>query len=286
MVNAQSRRGRTGLNRAVALLSAAGLAVRPVIVHDVSQANALLRAEVAREAPYVIVGGGDGTLSHAAGILARSRTALAVMPLGTGNSFARSVGVPLDLAGAARLIADGTPTQVDVGLVNGRVFLNSVALGLSAEIARSLTPGVKRHLGLMAWPVVGSKVLWRHRALHLNLTSESGAWVFHTHQLLVANGRYVAGPLRATPLASVADSQLDILVFGNGSLVSLLQVARWASGGKIRHITAHQLSVVSRTGDVWASVDGEVFQTSELRLTLAPQALGVLVPADFDARSV
>lgn len=82
------------------------------------------------------------------------------------------------------------------GRVGERVVLNSVALGLSAEIARTLTPDLKRRLGLLAWPVADAKVLWRHRALDLDVTRETGQLRLRARQLLVANGRYVAGPLR------------------------------------------------------------------------------------------
>lgn len=137
------------------------------------------------------------------------------------------------------MIATGHTARVDVGLVNGRVFLNSVAMGLSAGIARALTPELKRRLGLLAWPVVGARVLWRHRPLNLSVTSETGHVRLHTHQVLVANGRYVAGPLRADAEASVADHTLDVLAFGDGRLISLLRVGLgWAAGGRARHFRA------------------------------------------------
>lgn len=287
LVNMNSRRGRTALAPAVEVLAAAGLRVTPLPVDDLRAAEAVLRAEVRRRAPWVVVGGGDGTLSHAANVLAGTETALGVLPLGTGNTFARSVGVPLDLAGAARVVARGETAAVDVGRVNGRVFLNSVALGLSAQIARSLTGDLKRRLGLLAWPAVGARVLWRHRALDLTLTSAGGTLRLHTHQLLVANGRYVAGPLRAAPDASVADRQLDVLVFGKGRLVSLLRAGiGWTLGDPALRFSTGELTVRTRRGQAWMSVDGEVAPCAALHLQVQPGALRVRVPRGFDARRV
>ncbi|WP_264778614.1 diacylglycerol kinase family protein [Deinococcus aetherius] len=136
----------------------------------------------------LVVVGGDSTLSHAAGLLAGTGTGLGVLPLETGNTFARSVGVPLDLPGAARLAGGGRA---------------------GAAGAPGTSPG----------PDVGG-----------------GRARLRTHQLLVANGRYVAGPLRAAPGASVADRQLDVLDFGDGRLLSLLRVGLgWAAAGAAAH---------------------------------------------------
>jgi diacylglycerol kinase family enzyme len=95
----------------------------------------LLRREVEAGAHTVIIGGGDGTLSECASHLIHTNVAMGVLPLGTGNTFARSIGIPLDLNAAARTIATGNVQRIDVGQVNDQIFLNSVSLGLSAEIA-------------------------------------------------------------------------------------------------------------------------------------------------------
>jgi diacylglycerol kinase (ATP) len=292
LVNVQSRRGRRSLGQAQQLLTELGVSVRPVVTNTVAEAEAVLRAEIGRAAPLVIVGGGDGTLSHAAELLKYTQTALGVLPLGTGNTFARSVGVPLDLAGAAEVIRDGHRAQIDVGLVNGRAFLNSVGLGWSAQIARSLTSEVKARLGLLAWPVVGLSASWRHRALRLEIdlgpdaagTEPEAAdhLTLKTHQLLIANGRYVAGPLRAAQEASIADQQLDLLAFGTARPGSfLLAGLRWARGGPTWRVQHSRAEVRSLAGPVWVSIDGEVVKASTLQLSVSPLALTVLVPAGY-----
>ncbi len=121
LINRRSRRGREHFQAALDALEGAGVALR-VLGPAGSQAHAgeLIDAEVRAGAPAIIVGGGDGTLSAAAGRLAGSGTALGVLPLGTGNTFARSLGLPLDLAGAAEVIAGRSVQSVDLGRVNGR----------------------------------------------------------------------------------------------------------------------------------------------------------------------
>ncbi len=312
IVNVNARRGAQALSEATTLLRSRGVAVRPLATADQAQADAALRSEVQRGAAYVVVGGGDGTLSHAAGLLVGSRTALGVLPLGTGNTFARSVGVPLSLWDAARIIAGGRQARVDVGRVvmggagsptTEQVFLNSVGLGYSAEIARQLGGETKRRLGLLAWPVVGSQVMFGHRPLDLDLSldlefsrdlnlsaGEPGQQALRrvrSHQLLIANGRYVAGPLKVAPDAAVDDHRLDILSFGTTSLASASAAAlRWALGRGGAALAARQLRIRSRRGPVWVSVDGEVSRCAELELSVQPSALSVLVPDGFEGSEV
>ena len=88
------------------------------------------RAIAERGDPLLIVGGGDGTISAAAGALAGTGTALGILPLGTLNHFARDLGIPLDLDEAALTIARGKERRVDVAEMNGRTFINNSAVGL------------------------------------------------------------------------------------------------------------------------------------------------------------
>ena len=87
-------------------------------------------AAVAGKVPLVIAGGGDGTISAAAGAIAGSDTLLGVLPLGTLNHFARDLGISFDLAEAAAVIGAGNERRVDVAELNGRVFINNSAIGL------------------------------------------------------------------------------------------------------------------------------------------------------------
>jgi len=287
LVNTHSRRGRGLLGTCVRALEARGLRVRVAAASCHEEAAAVLRSEVAARAPLVIVGGGDGTLSHAAGVLAGTGTALGVLPLGSGNTFARSVGVPRSVGGAARVIAGGRVQRVDVGRVNGSAFLNSVALGFSAEIARTLNSRVKRRLGLLAWPYVGLRVLRTHQPIDVRVTLDTDVFDVHTHQLLVANGRYVAGPLKVTRDASVVDDRLDVLALGDGRLWSLARVGfGWAAGARAWHASTSSVLIESHRGDTWISVDGEVSRASRLLISVDANALAVLVPAGFNGGRV
>jgi diacylglycerol kinase family enzyme len=115
-----------------------------------------------RHFDIVVVGGGDGSVSAAASVLAGSNISLGILPLGTLNHFARDLGLPLELEGAVRLIAAGRVRLVDVGEVNGRVFLNNSSLGiyphLVAERDRYRRHGPARWLAAV---FALCRVLWR-----------------------------------------------------------------------------------------------------------------------------
>jgi diacylglycerol kinase (ATP) len=293
IINTHSRRGKAQFGVAVAAIKAAGIpVVQAHAVDDKKETERLLRQEVEAGANLVIVGGGDGTLSACAGYLVNTPVAMGVLPLGTGNTLARSLGLPLDLEGAAQTIARGHVELMDVGRVNGRVFLNSVSLGLSAEIAHALDPETKKRLGLLAWPVVGARVLWKHRAIVFKVTSPQKTFHVRTHQLVVSNGRYVAGPVAAAPDASIQDSCLRVFVLGGARHSSLARTAwKWLIGRhttdpEARYFAANRLRINAVRRPVPADVDGEINERTPLDIEVLPAALRVVVPHNFEAESV
>jgi len=293
IINGNSRRGREAFALAQESLCAAGVPLgHTVLSRHKDETVRALRREIEEGAATVIIGGGDGTLSQCAGQLVETETAMAVLPLGTGNTLARSLGIPLDLEAAAQTIAQGHIERMDVGRVNGRVFLNSVTLGLSANIAHALDGATKKRLGALAWPIVGTKMLWRHRALWLQVTAPEKRFRTRTHQIVVSNGRYLAGPIAAAPDASVQDSCLRVFTLGGAARWSLLKTALlWIMG---RHATApathyfvtQAVRVESLRRPLSADVDGEICERTPLDIELAPRALRVVVPRGFDADDV
>ncbi len=293
LINAHSRRGQLLFGQAVAALEAAHIPIAEAIkVEDTAHTNRILKREVEAGARMVIVGGGDGTLSECAGHLVHTEVAMGVLPLGTGNTWARSLGLPLNLEEAAKVIATGHIESTDVGRVNGQVFLNSVSLGLSAEIAGALSSEVKKKLGLLAWPVVGARVLWKHRPLMVRVSSQDKSFRVRTHQLLVVNGRYVAGPIRASPDSSLQDSTLDVFTLGGASMRSLLHTTwAWLRGRHMndpasRFFSTQSVRIESLRRPIRASVDGEINEQTPLQIEILPRALKVVVPQGFVADEV
>ncbi len=115
--------------------------------------DALLREAIARRPDVVVAGGGDGTVSTVAAALAGGEIALGVLPLGTLNHFAKDMQLPLELEPAVELIARGATRRVDVGEVNGRIFINNSSLGLYPDIVRD-RERQQRRLGRGKWPAL------------------------------------------------------------------------------------------------------------------------------------
>jgi YegS/Rv2252/BmrU family lipid kinase len=293
LVNGHSRTGQEVFGTAITALREAGIDVKEaVLAKDRAETERRLREEIANGARLVIVGGGDGTLSTCAETLAGSHVAMGVLPLGTGNTFARSIGIPVDLRGAVQNIADGRIESVDVGKCNGQVFLNSVSLGLSAEIAGALTRPVKKKLGLFSWPVIGAKVLATHRSLRVRVLSQERSFTVKTHQLVIANGRYVAGPVKASENASLQDHELTVFALGGGSKQALFRAAwHWLrhthkEAREVPFFETKSLRVESLGRRIKANVDGEINEHTPLEISVWPRALRVVVPQGFVADEV
>ena len=290
LVNVNSRQGRDQFEAAQNALRAAGIsALKAHAVKSKEESETLLRAEIEAGAQTVIIGGGDGTLSSCAGVLAGTSVAMAVLPMGTGNTFVRSLGVPVKLEDAAKTAAAGHVASVDVGRCNGEVFLNSVALGLSADIAAALDGDAKKRLGLLAWPLVGARVLAKHRPLRLRVTSAEKTFTVRTHQIVVANGRYVAGPIPSSDEASLQSHDFEVFTLGGSDFKSLLRATwKWLRGNRIgdrdtRFFKTQKLRLESLRRPLRASVDGDLNQTTPMELEIVPNALRVVVPQDFVA---
>ncbi|MEO7242957.1 MAG: diacylglycerol kinase family protein, partial [Variovorax sp.] len=155
IVNASSGKGH---DQALAdglrgLFSAAGAAAEISLAHGGGEIASLVEAAIAQGAEIVVAGGGDGTVSSVAAALAGSDITLGVLPLGTLNHFAKDLGLPLELDAAVRCIVAGQSTRVDVGEVNGRVFINNSSLGLYPDIVRERERQQKR-IGRGKWPAL------------------------------------------------------------------------------------------------------------------------------------
>ena len=237
-----------------------------------------------RRIPLIVLGGGDGTLHALAPRVAEAGATLGIVPLGTGNDFARSLEIPLDIGQACHVVAGGRTSAVDLGLLDGRPFLNAVTVGITTELTRRLTAGSKRLLGPVAYPVAALRA-----ARHLRRFEA---------EVVVGNARFQGGGRLIDPEASATDRRLHgyvVLARHAGRLKNLLDlvgVGRGTrSGEHLRHASVWAFDGVRvqiSTHPVRSlGADGELVGKTPAELSVLPARLRVRVPvqANLDARA-
>jgi YegS/Rv2252/BmrU family lipid kinase len=153
----------------------------------------VVKAAIAKS-PMVIIGGGDGTLSSTVDHFMGSNTVFAVLPLGTANSFARTLGLPLDLEGAIDVIASGRRKRIDLGIIDGDYFANAAALGLSPMIADTVPHVLKKYLGMLGYLIWAVRVAFKFRPFRLRVTLDDGSVVQNwATEARIANGTHHGG---------------------------------------------------------------------------------------------
>jgi YegS/Rv2252/BmrU family lipid kinase len=282
IVNTRSRRGATAFDEAVKGLRDAGVAlIEAKPVEDPAQIQPAVR-EAVGNAPMVIVGGGDGTLSSTIDFFKGTDTVFALLPLGTANSFARALGFPLDLAEAIQAIATGVRRRIDLGCIDGDYFGNSAAIGLSPMIARTVPPDLKRYLGRAGYALWAVKVGAKFKPFKLTISDGRTRDDMWASEVRIANGGYFGG------VELVEDAELD-----SGEIIVEVVVtktrrhlfASWvASALRLRNreegkveFRGHKLRLDTEpVMDV--TIDGELAKKTPITVWVARHAVDVAVP--------
>lgn len=287
VLNPGSRRGATAWPEVRRLLAAAGAEARLHALGEGRDLRAVLADALAGRPPLLVVGGGDGTIGCAADLVAGTRTVLGVLPLGTANDFARTLELPGDLVGAVRTLAEGKVVDVDLGRVDGAAYLNVASLGLSVAVTQRLTPGLKRRLGPVAYPVATLLAYRRHSGFSARLEFPDGDHApLELHDLLqvaVGNGVHYGGGNTVSPTASVDDHLLDVYAVVRGRLVDHVSIARFLRSGdfveheNVHHVTTRSVRVVTDE-PMAVNLDGELAARTPATFRVQRNAVHVLVP--------
>jgi YegS/Rv2252/BmrU family lipid kinase len=225
LVNPNARRGEEGVDEVIARLEAGGVGV----VKDTFSQPDEVEADILRRAgdvDCIIVCGGDGTLCLAARGLVQTGLPLGVMPMGTANDLARTLGIPTELAAAADVILAGHRRRIDLGTVNGRPFFNVASLGLSADLAATLTGDLKRRWGRASYALAAFRVLARARRFSAWITEGETTTHTRTLQIAVGNGRFYGGGTVVEESAAIDDGHLDLYSLEVGTVWKLALMLR------------------------------------------------------------
>ncbi len=284
IVNTASRRGADAFEAARDKLVAAG--VELIDAKAVKKPETLPREIKAaiKRAPMVVIGGGDGTLSETVDHFLGSDTVFALLPLGTANSFARTLGIPLDLEGAIEVIARGRPRRIDLAAINSDYFLNNAALGLAPKVAESVPHGLKRSLGRLGYLLWAGWSAASFKAFRLTVDDGKRRHRLWATEARIANGRFHGG-VELIESADVDSGEIVVQAV-EGRSVARLGWSYLASALKhpsrheaLREFRGKKLRIETHPR-MRVSIDGELGPETPFEATVAPGAITVAAPRD------
>lgn len=273
-------------------LASGGVGVhRAELVHPDNLAAEVARA-ISEQCTLLVVGGGDGTIGVAAGLLAEvpadRRPVLGVLPLGTANDFARTLDLPAGLLPAVAVLTSGKVADIDLGQANGLPFLNVASLGLSVGATRALRPVLKRRLGPLAYPLAALAAYRRHIPFSVRLEFPEGDHapleLADLLQVGIGNGRHYGGGNTVAPDAGIDDSTLDVYAIAAGrlrdhlSLTRLLRDGRVVEHHRVQHLVTRSM-VLTTDEPLEVNLDGEIATGTPVRFAVRRNAIEVVVPA-------
>jgi len=282
IVNTKSRKGREAFRDACRLLKEAGVElVLEKAVKDPSRLPAEVRAAVDAEVPMVIVGGGDGSISSTVDHFVGKKSVFALLPLGTANSFARSLDMPLDIEGAVGVITQGKVKTVDLGMLDDDYFANCAAIGLSPLIAETVPNGLKKWLGRPGYLAWAALEMARFKPFRLTVHQGGQVETLDVLEVRIANGRFHGG---AELVKTRVDAGEIVIQAITGRLRAKLL---WSWGlsligpdqvrGTLREFRGREFRIETDP-PLPISIDGEVAAKTPVTVRLARRAMLMAVP--------
>lgn len=281
-VNRYSRRGRGAVARIERALKTSGHAVT-IVECDRDPERFSARIALARDkADAVVIGGGDGTIVAAIAGLREADLPLLIVPLGTTNELARTLGIPSDIPAACRLIATGVVEAIDVGCVNGRYYINEASIGLSNHVVRNQTGDVKSRYGLLSIPIATIRSLRAMRPYRLEVERGDERFPFRSVQMTIANSNRFGGFVHDDD-ASITDGALRLYTINlerwwqGLSIIMAVALSRFPKSRYVTRLHGDRFVVRSRSRhSVFA--DGEFVTYTPAEFSVIPKALRVYTP--------
>jgi diacylglycerol kinase family enzyme len=267
-----------------------GHSISVVFVEGRRMEEALAAARDAPDTEAILAGGGDGTISAAAGMLQGTGKALAVLPGGNMNLYARSLGIPLDLGAAIAALARGRPAAADIAFANERAFIHEFSLGLHPEMIEARD---RQRYGSRLGKLVGglrslSRTILRPPRVRVWLDDGSGQErAIATAALAISNNRFGEGHLPYTD--RIDGGELGVYIAHTirpaelAAIAARISTGSWAGMPQMEIFTATSVRLTRRRA-MKAAVDGELVRMrGPVTVRIAAGALTVIVPREQDA---
>lgn len=251
-------------------------------------ATRLARNAVSKGFDYIIAAGGDGTLNEVVnGIAAAAdRVQIGLLPMGTGNDFARTLNLPSSVDDNIDILLSQRTMAIDlVRLQNDRIryFVNMSAGGFSGLVNEKLTPAIKRTWGPLAYVRSAAAALPELHGYRTKIViDDTERLAIDLYNVIIGNGRFVGGGLPLAPNANPSDGLLDVILIPKSSKTEMVLLATQILLGKHRSSDAivfrraRKISIRSKPG-MWFNADGEVVGNEPAVFQVIPRALHFVV---------
>jgi diacylglycerol kinase (ATP) len=239
--------------------------------------------EYQHQVDLVVIGSGDGAVNAAIEGLLDTHLPLGIVPLGTANNLARTLGIPQTLREACTTIAKGQLQEIDLGWVNGRYFLNVAGIGLSAHVNQQVDKSFKRRWGVVAYIMTALRLIFKQRRFWAEIRCQGRTISVRTYQITICNGRYYGSGLTVAADAAIHDQRLDLCSLEIQHwwqlflLLPALTRGEYATGQGIRTLQGQEIEITTRK-PYPIDTDGEITTTTPALLKVIPQAIAVFVP--------
>ena len=269
-----------------------GAEVQVVVTERGDDISALVGRALDQRRHPIVAGGGDGTVNALAGKLVGTETPLGVLPMGTLNHFAKDAGIPLNLEAAVRNLFTGQVTKVDVGEVNGRVFVNNSGVGFYPHFVRQREEQEKHgHIKRVAFMLALRAMIRRYFRLRMKVHMDPAEALEHvTPFLFVGNNRYQTSGAHIGARSKLDSGRPWVCTAPTSGRRSVLSVAMRTFAGRatdqeLNAFETEELWVEPGTARVNVSTDGEVsIMDAPLHYTIRPHSLGVVLPTGLQER--
>ena len=238
---------------------------------------------VKNSADVIVAAGGDGTINAVVNGLARSGVPLGIIPLGTANVLAIELAIPPELRSACQLVAQGSIHAIDLGCLNGRYFSCVAGIGFDAYVMRKAEreSHLKQRMGGLAYVLAGALHFFHYRFRTIEITVDNETTRRSGYLVLIDNGKHYGGDLVVSPRARMDDGLLDVVVFKNKDVLSVMNYLQGFRTGtlpdfsSIEYLQGKEITVL-RNGNHHVHIDGEYCGRIPVKVAVVPGALRVI----------
>lgn len=282
LVNPNASRAAVAMGPAFAVLANSGfdLDIRQPADCD-AMSNEVRKA--ADDVAAIVVAGGDGTVNGALAALIEAGKPVGVLPFGTANDLALTLGIPADPAAAAEVIAEGATRRIDVGRVNGRPFLNVASIGLSVQVAKRQDAQRKQQWRVLSYILTTIEVLGDADRFHAVIDCDGEKTEVDAYQIAVGNGVHYGGGMTVSPEAAIDDGVLDVYAIETRSIAELVRLApalRAGTHGRHPNVTVFRTPKlrIETSKPMPVNTDGEVNTETPAEFVVERKALEIYAP--------